>query len=369
VVLTKKSTNSRLDLEPWVGQRQSTFKFDLIDGITLEPRGEIFPIRDTTPTLSHDTSRTTKRTVSSFTLDPIDTAKINPYRDRVIITMLMGNDEYPLGRYAFSDQTSVVTTMGKFSTCSLVDEMFVIDQKTEDAFSPILLKRGDAIATVTTVEDAIARLLVDYPVTLSIESSSFYSVGSWPQGTNRGRIIDDMSLDGDYFPMWFNNNGILRGLRSFNPSDQIPDFDWDTHKIVIADSISEINDLINAPNRIIVISNGSSNTSLATAPVVGMYDIPASAPNSIFNTGIVVPDVRELQVDTVSQATALAKNIAQRDIVVERVELSTAPDPRHDGYDVIYWQGVKWLETAWSLPLVEGGEMRHSLRRTYSDAA
>jgi hypothetical protein len=52
--------------------------------------------------------------------------------------------------------------------------------------------------------------------------------------------------------------------------------------------------------------------------------------------------------------------------VFERVELSTPPDPRHDSHNVIRWQGENWLELAWSMPLVEGGEMRHVLRKAYT---
>ena len=44
---------------------------------------------------------------------------------------------------------------------------------------------------------------------------------------------------------------------------------------------------------------------------------------------------------------------------------STIPDPRHDGYDVIRWQGFNWLELGWSLPMIEGSSMSHTLRKSY----
>ena len=75
--------------------------------------------------------------------------------------------------------------------------------------------------------------------------------------------------------------------------------------------------------------------------------------------------MENLQVADADQARAVARGIGIRQTVFERVSLTTAPDPRHDSYNVVVWQGEKWLELAWSMALVEGGTMNHLLRKGY----
>jgi hypothetical protein len=111
------------------------------------------------------------------------------------------------------------------------------------------------------------------------------------------------------------------------------------------------------------VSNASSNPETVT---VGTADVPANAPHSIPNRGFVIPLVQDLQLSDSTQATAVAQGLAQRFTVFERVGLTTPPDPRHDSYNVIRWQGENWLELAWTMPLVEGGGMSHLFRKAYT---
>jgi len=74
--------------------------------------------------------------------------------------------------------------------------------------------------------------------------------------------------------------------------------------------------------------------------------------------------VLDLQLSDNSQAQAVAQGLVNRQTIFERVSLTTAPDPRHDSYNVIRWQGSNWLELGWSMALVEGGTMNHLLRRS-----
>lgn len=356
----------QLDGALWVGQRSATFRFDRIDGVTGQNLGELHPVRDQPPTLSHDTSRTIKRTLSPLVLDEVDTALVDPVNNRIAVTMFIGDFEWPLGRYVFINQTKIRTTRGQRSSSSLVDEMFIVDQKIETAFScNVLTGDGNTIFNGEIVNVAVERLLFGLPVTVTLEPSAFGSIGSWPQGTNRGRILDDLALDGDYFSPWFDNTGVMRMIRSFDPATRVPAFDWDTNRVVIRDSIAEVSDLVSAPNKVIVVSNTPGVVGAGTSPVFGVYNVPSSAPHSELNRGFTITDVRELQVASIAQAAAVAANIGQRETVFEYVDLTTPPDPRHDSYDVVRWQGSNWLELAWSLQLREGGDMRHSMRKAY----
>lgn len=616
--LTTEPHHPELDLDAWVGQRTATYRFDNVDIVTGY-REQIFPRSDTVPTLSHDTGRIIKRTVSNLWFDAATTAALNTISARIEIFMILGGVSFPLGQYLFNDQTRARYTSGVISSNSAYDNGFIVDQPLEHGF-PVhgLDTIGPRLA------DALLReILTGLPISYTIAPTLFQSAGSWMGGTSRGYAVEQLSTDGDYLCLspatkvltsdlrwrplaemnvgdeivgfdeqigggsqrfrrsvieslnrtflpsyeiktalgstiasedhmwlvkrpvpnrlghrrawkktrdlqigdqiiafgepweeedsweagylagffdgegslgmpggrgahtskvprlsfgqnegpilhqvmdllirrgyglrpskntksnvvnvifqggkydamrflgsvrpkrllakssalwegratwgfgkadntqpvlsitpvgprsliaigtstktlvadgllshnspWFDNTNVMRFIRSFDPATAIPTFDFDSGNKVMRDPPPiETDDLLGAANRFVVVSNGSTVT---TSPIVGSYDVPSSAPHSIANRGFVISKTIDRQVEDVGQAQAIAANLGQRQTIFERVELTTAPDPRHDSYDVILWQGEKWLETAWSLPLIEGGKMRHTARKTYS---
>lgn len=343
-----------LDLASYVGQRSATFQFLLVDGPTGENLGEIHPLRDPAPVLSHDTTRTIKRDLS-LSLGVVDSARINVIRNRVDVSMILGGVAYPLGRFLFADDTGNKKSSGVLRTEKLIDEMFVIDQKMERGFT-----------ATQTVDQSISTLLSEIPnLVLDIEASGLQATGSWPAGTSRAKVLGDLCTQGGYFSPWFDNSNVLRIIRSFDPADRLPTFDFDAGNSVIRDSIAETNDLLDAPNKFVVISNASTGAD-ASVSAVGTYTVPNSAPHSIANRGFVIPDVRDIQLTSQSQAQIVAETIGITNTVFERTQLATAPDPRHDSYDVIQWDGEKWLELSWIMTLLEGSPMQHVMRKTYS---
>jgi hypothetical protein len=340
-----------LDLEPWVGQRQASFRFDLVDGVTEEHLGQIHPIRSAS--LTHDTTRTIKRQLS-LELGLADTAAVNPLRDRVLVSMVFPNGaEYPLGRYMFTDASRTVWTSGQLGSMALNDEMFLVDQQIQVGVDGI----GKGLTAV------VEEVLTGLPVTLDMEPSPFTSSEAWGVGTNRGSILESIAVSGDYFSPWFGNDGKLHMIRSFDPGTRYPDFDWDDHLVVFRESIVETDNLLTAPNRFIVTSNASDDPAVAIASTV---DVPPTAPHSVVNRGFAIVETLDLQLSDQVQADAVAIGIANRLTVFEQVTMSTAPDPRHDSYNVIFWRGELWLELAWGMALVEGGAMSHLLRKAYT---
>ena len=340
-----------LDLEPWVGQRQASFRFELTNGITGEKLGDITPIR--TAVLTHDTGRTIKRQLN-IDLGVRDMANVNTLTDRVSPFMVFpGGAEYALGRYMFTDASRIVTTSGRLGNLVLNDEMFLVDQQIELGIQ----------GTGKGIPALIREVLGDLPVVFSIEPSPYTSSENWGIGSNRGQILESLSVSGDYFSPWFSNANVLKFVRTFNPADEIPDFNWDTGNKVIRAGIVESDDLLTAPNRFIVISNAADDPA---TELVARADVPTTAPNSIANRGFVIAHVEDLQLTNSAQATAVVNGIAQRMTTFERISISTAPDPRHDSYNIINWQDEHWLELAWTMPLVEGQAMSHLLRKSYS---
>jgi hypothetical protein len=350
MVLTTFPRDPLLDLDRWVGQRQASFRFRRVNGVTGEVLADITPLRSAT--ITHDTSRTIKRQLM-ITLGAADTAAVDPLVDRIEPFMVFPNgQEYPLGRFMFTDASRERFTSGKLGAMALNDEMFLVDQQIEVGVTGI----GRSVSQV------IVGVLADLPISSRAEASPYASAESWSIGAYRGRVLESLSISGDYFSPWFDHNGLMRFIRTFDPATRIADFDFDAGNKVIRQPILETDDLLTAPNRFVVVSNTPLD---ASVPVVGTYDVPPTAPHSIARRGFVIAQVEDLQLTDAAQAAAVAKGLGTRQTIFERVSLTTAPDPRHDSYNVIHWQGEKWLELAWSMALVEGGVMNHLLRRAY----
>jgi hypothetical protein len=134
---------------------------------------------------------------------------------------------------------------------------------------------------------------------------------------------------------------------------------------IYAASSVATNDLLHAVNRTIVISSDANDQAY-----VGVYDVPSGLPWSSFARGFVLAEVYNLQgIGSQLQAEAMARALAiggenAKDVFVEHVTFSSAPDPRHDGYEIISYRDFQWLEESWSLPLSAAGPMVHTMRRS-----
>jgi hypothetical protein len=344
-----------LDLDRCIGQRSATYRFALTNGVTGEVLGDIHPIRPAS--LSHDTARVVKRELG-LALTASDTAAIDTLQDRVSVYMVIPDaGEYPLGRYMFADASRQLFTSGCLGEMVLVDEMFLVDQ----AITQGLNGAGELVINVIIA--AIAGL----PVTANIEPSTLVSAESWGVGAYRGsQVLESLAVSGDYFSPWFDNAGVLRFIRTFNPAMRVPDIDLDRWPRVYQESILETDDLLTAPNTFVVVSNAAEDPSVE---LVGLATVAPSAPNSVSNRGFAIAQVQNLQLSNQAQADAVAQGLAQRFTTFEQVILDTAPDPRHDSYNVIRWQDANWLELSWSLTLLEGQPMTHTLRKGYGGTA
>lgn len=352
-----KTTDSEplLDLADWVGQRVGTFIFRRVHGITGEVLGTLSPLRSPAPALSHDTTRTIKRQLQ-LSLGKTDAALIDPLVERVTVAMRINGVEYPLGKYAYTDQSQLKFTVGTLGTVTLLDEMFVVDQQIDESFS------ATTSAGTQTAAQAIRNVLADVPISYVMDASEFTGTGTWNAGSTRGQIIDALATQGDFFSPWFGNDAKMHFIRTVDPVEAVPTFDWDTGNTVFLGSVIETNDLLTAPNRFVVISNSGD---ASEAEIVGTYDVPSSAPHSIINRGFIIPSVQDLQLTSSAQAQAVARNLGVTQTIFERREIVTAPDPRHDSYDVVRWDGENWLELSWSMTLLEGEGMTHVLRKAY----
>lgn len=378
-----------------IGQRRASFRFALIGIDGVRDPVDLTPLKGSNPAISHDTTRTVKRTMS-LALGVTDTARFDPVRHRVEVSMTVGGVVYPLGRYMAADRARAGSTGGNQASIAFTDEMAQVAVPLDRGFSSPQVGGGGS-GGVSGGENigVLTRILLNgfrlfdpreswggvggaavqavpgggyIPVEIDVEPTPFLSAAAWRAGTSGGQVLEDLALAGDYWSPWIDNRGTFRMIRTFDPASPsiAPLSDWDSTRAVIRSSVSYTDDLLTAPNRFVVISNQGSGLNASTE-ITATYDTPASAPWSIANRGFVIPEIHDVQVSNPAAARSLVDNIGRRQQVFERAQVSTPPDPRHDSYDVIFWNGVRWLELAWTLPLTEGSAMTHTLRRVYTD--
>lgn len=351
------------------GQRSESFRFERREGSSLRPLGEIHPIVGAT--LNQGGTGSLVRNLS-FSLGEEDSAQVNFVSDRVDVSMLLGGETWKLGRFLFTDAVSQdyvdegSTAVRTLTTCQLSDQMAIVDTELETAFDSVL----------EPAREAIERLVGDLDIEVLVEDSAQIISNSWMAGTSRKSVLEAMAQLGGYLPPWFDSEGVLRVIQQFDPTEGTPDFDFDELQNVVADSVTRSDSTIYAPNRIVVVSNGGNTYGGSSSeknpvdpidpgPMMAFCDVPSTAPHSVFNLGFVRPRVEEIQATSVAQCQAVADLHCLTQTVAEEVQLSTAIDPRHEAWNRVRFQGKRWLESGWSMTLEAGGDMRHSMQRSY----
>lgn len=360
---------SVFDFSSGRGQRSESFLFRRLEGSSLRPLGEIRPIGGAS--LSQSGNRSLTRTLS-LSLGEADSAEVNFVSDRVDLFMLLGGREWPLGRYLFTDATrqdyfdEEVGSPRSLTACQMSDQMVIVDTELETAFTSVL----------EPARAAIERLLEGLPIRSNIQDSPQTISNSWMAGTSRRAVLEAIAELGGYLAPWFDHEGVLQVIQRFEPTEGVPDFDFDRDQTVVAESVTRNNSTITAPNRIVAVSNGGNTYGGSSSeknpsdpvdpgPLMAFCDVPSTAPHSILNIGFVRPEVVDIQATSQGQVQAVADLRCLTQTVAESVELSTALDPRHDGWNTVQFEGERWLETSWSATLVAGGDMRHSMQRSY----
>lgn len=348
------TTESLLDLT--VGQRSSHFRFDLLD-TALGVIGTLDVLADQPVTVENNINRTIKRTMSNMRLTPAAAAAINPFADRVRPTMVLENGaEFPLGVMLFGDLSTTPDTPGYGADGGLVDQTLMVDD-------PIV--RSITLAQGANVAAFVVQLLADAGVVSAAVTPSPVAAGkalTWPIGTHLLAIINACAELLGYYSLFFDNAGTARMIPVPELAYSDPDHVYAAGGRVFHASQVASDDTMAAANRFVVIDTGAT-----LQAIYGVYHVPAGAPHSYAHRGFYVTEVKEMQgLPDSAAALAAATAIGQAaEGGYAWLEFSGAPDPRHDTFGVVEFDGILWREQEWHLPLVEGGAMRHKLRRVY----
>jgi hypothetical protein len=352
------TTDNLLDLQG-VGQRSVSYRWELLDKDEMM-MGELHPLRDEgmSPVITHDRARAVMRDISGFNLVPYEANHVNTLTDRIRPVMLMEDGtEHPLGVFLFAEASAPVHSYGKTLSSTLVDKGLILDQP---------LERSVTIASGTFARDGIASLLAGVGVEAIVDSSSSLvgAAMSWPPGTTRLQVITDLGAATGYMPPFFHHTGHCHVHQFINPETRDIQVSYADGKNIYASSPVESNDLLRTPNRFIVIGTDPTTD----AAIVGIYDVPATAPFSFEQRGIRIVEVVDHQgIENVTAAATVVKNWALSRQIFEYISFLGPPDPRHDGHTVVEYNGVRWLENVWSLPCTPYGPMSHTLQKIYVD--
>lgn len=334
-----------------VSQRAATFHFELLNSSGTYIGG--LPVsQSSVPTISHDTTRSINRTLNRLLFDSKTSKDINPFADKVRPMMTVDSRTWSLGVYLFGSASLLRSSVGDFRTASLVDQTFQVNQPVERSIS---FSKGTLLTSAISIviaETGDFEIQID-PSPAAVGDSPL----AWKAGTPALTIINDICTMIGYYPLYFNNAGVGIVRTAVDTSAASPNIIYDLGGSIYDQSLVESDNLLEVPNRYIVI-----DTSAITKPIVGYYDVPASFPHSFENRGFHLREVTEVQgLESDVQANFVASTIAQRDARQGKATFNGPPNPRHDSYDLLRVDGKKYLETGWSMPLVEGGQMQHTL--------
>jgi hypothetical protein len=344
-------------LPPPSASHAAGFRVDVLDR-QLTVVGELRPVAPGLA-IENNINRDVKRTMSGFVIPKAEAVSLNYFAHRARPVWIAGDGtEWPLGVFLISDASTVRHTWGTTAELSLVDQGLILSQ---------LLDRSVSFPAGASVREALLAVLgmlalpaIDVDRTEARLGASV----TWAMGRETWhRPLNDLAALAGFSSGYFDNAGTYRLRRApAARDDALPDFDYDSPARVAADSVVESEATLESPNRYVVLSTSGND-----APIVGTWDVPADAPHSYEQRGYRVVHLTERQGLSLGAATEAARVIGLQDAdTYQWASFAAAPDPRHDTFNVVRWQGALWREQAWSLPLVAGAEHRHELRRSYT---
>lgn len=218
--------------------------------------------------------------------------------------------------------------------------------------------------------DAINALLIDSGITRVMSDANVDTLTTdredWDIGTPRLTIINALLSEINFYPLYFDLNGVARLEKKTDLSATTPTWTYAANELsILYQECSSELDIFDAPNVFIaLLSNAEQGAMKATAE----NNSPSSA-LSIIRRQRRIP--RVVKVDNIASQAALqeyADNLRNDSLLsTETIEFYTAINPVHSVHDVLVIQhpeieGV-FLETEWSMSIKAGEKMTHKAKR------
>lgn len=352
-----------------LGQRAASFRFDLLDKQN-SLLGALDVDMQSPPSITNNINRAVKRSMDGLLLPPSVTADIDTLAMRVRPWMVFQDGtEWPLGVFLFADAVRELVLSGSVQYAAVGEQWWTNGTMLDQACTINQGSRGiNFYGPGASIYDALHQQLdAAGVIERSVESTdaAFSEWVVWKPNTNRLKVINELAAMAGFYSLYFDNVGtaVIRNVPSMEAVE--PTFIYEAGTNVIADSITEADDQLKAPNSYVVINSG-----FTAAPVWGEWLVPAEAPNSYAKSGFyVVKEIDQQGVESNAQARQAAKAAGQADFSAYRwANFSTAIDPRRDTFDVVQWRGDKYRAQSWTLPLDDTASMPNELRRVWSES-
>lgn len=342
--------NDLLDLRAHIGQRAESIEYNLMNDSgriigRLHPQLGGVSVRC-------DTTAQIKRTLNGLTLAAAEYDDINPFADRVAPRWVLEDGTvWPLGVFYF---TSAPTARDLVKCGPLFDKSILLDQQLLDpygvpanglvatAMEEVALRAGFNDAIVSGTDTKVA---ADQPI-------------GFPAGESTWRdVVEHLAQLAGFLSPYI---GLDNRLHFVPPPPMVRSprtITYDSHESRIHPNPERDPNLLDAPNVHVVVATGRSEE-----PVTARAFIDGRLPwSKESNGGRIIAEVHKLQgIATTAQAQAMANQYAITSADdYEVLTFTSAPDPRHDLFEIIAVNGVVYRELGHELTCAPGGAHTH----------
>jgi hypothetical protein len=312
-----------------------------------------------------------------------DLAEIDYTRDRLKIFVKIrmnrnGDDgtpwtEFPMGLYLLSAPDRDMSATGISRQVQGFDQTTVLLQSAVTT-RYVILETVNYITAVTTLLTAAGLDVTDYqltPTTLTLPATR-----SWPLGTTRLEIVNDLLASINYRRFRFNSDGVGIAEPDVLPKSRAVDYSYSTDEFsVMTPDMRYTQNLFDVPN-VVVLSNTQPKRNTITSTAINNL---LSSPTSVLRReGRKVYYVDD-GFDAADQTTldAAANNLLTRLSQPSEVwQFGTLAHPFHEDEDILTLtdnsglynfgiSGQNYMELEWSLPFSDlaAGTMTHVAQR------
>jgi hypothetical protein len=351
------------------GSRMDRFAYTLYDP-DLNVIGELNPIvtidgRDVAPEVDTSIEGNTNRRLNSLRLIPTEATDIDPRTDRVGPSWVdQDGTYYPLGVFRLLDATTVEFSGGDDVETTWGDESAAHHTPNTRSLS---WGRGYPIADIIgQIAGVLGITSVDAdPTTADIGEPLAYPVGTadWYD------IYTAVASAAGMLPPFFALDGSWRWRTAPDWDTALPDHVFSTdltapivEQRIVESSLVRSVTMLASPNTWYAV-----NTAAGAARIVGSYQLPASAPNSVERTGEVVAEFVEVAgLSNPAAATAAARAAAAGAMDdIGSGSMLTPLDATIELYDSIQADGYLYRSVGSSVTLAPGEPQSIDLRRVY----
>jgi hypothetical protein len=353
------------------GSRVDRFVYELLDS-SLNVIGEINPVVTINGSVVAPRIRTSiqgqaNRVMSSLVLIP-EQATIDPRTQRIRPNWAdVDGTLYPLGVYRIVDVSVVQFSGGDHIETTCASEDAVHHSPTTVGLS---WPAGTQVADIITELAGVLNIAVTDadPTTAELGEPLSYPAGSADWWEVYATVATAAGMVTPYFTL----AGIWRWRTAPDWDTVQPDHVFSTsltapttEQRIVESTLVQAVTLFDSPNTFVATNNASKGTQ-----IVGIYRLPASAPNSYERTGVIVAEY----VNNAGLASQSAADSAARAAAAEAMDdvgsaqMDTPLDARIDFGDAVSADDFLYRIVGWSCQLMPGREQSHDLRRIYRAA-